>query len=205
MGKNCGKFVSAAFCLLLLLGLGLCQPVKSSKHDVRCLIYFFLDFRCRQSLTRSSLSLSVSLLVALSCTIFYIFMHDAFNHVMHMIFRRTLRPVPNLVPLLLCCISSISMSYACHDTLLPTPFSLLLSLCFGLALSGGRERERERVQHGPGTWGWSLALLRYVAFYVARRGALLFGATFPFRAACEPLESLEDRSVVKAHFTYRRL
>lgn len=85
-----------------LLMLGLCQPVKSSKHDVRCLIFFyFLDFRC-QSLTRSlSFRLVLPLAISLSCTIFYIFMHDAFNHVMHMIFRPALRPFPQAPPFLL--------------------------------------------------------------------------------------------------------
>lgn len=78
--------------------LGLCQPVKSSKHDVRCLIYFFLSLSV-------SLFLSLSFfLVALSCTIFYIFMHDAFNHVMHMIFRRTSLTSSHLPAVLLWCI-----------------------------------------------------------------------------------------------------
>lgn len=172
--------------LPLMLGLG--QAVKSSKHDVRCLIFFYV-FRFPllwQSLTLAcSLALPPSLPISLSCTIFYIFMHDAFNHVMHMIFRRTLRPYPFPVPahspsslIPGAAHSSISMNYALY-TFRRTPLHLLCALlCFGFALS----------RAGLKTWGWSLAPLRYVAFYVAR-------ATFPFSRG--PLETGGSERVIQ--------
>lgn len=110
-----------------------------------------------------SLSLSVSLLVALSCTIFYIFMHDAFNHVMHMIFRRTLRPVPNLVPLLLCCIQ-----FHQHELCLPrhpTPNSLLPVVVVVFRLSTvWRQGKRERESAAR---AWNLGLV-LSAFTICR-------------------------------------
>lgn len=86
LGKNCEKFVTEAFCLLsfALVTDTTRLAVKSSKHDVRGLIFplFF------QQPASHPASFPDSVCELYGCTIFYIFMHDAFNHVMHMIFSQ---------------------------------------------------------------------------------------------------------------------
>jgi len=94
-GKNCEKFVTEAFCLLsFALVTDTRLPVKSSKHDVRGLIFspfppflFFLFLPASQPNPVVPPFLD-AVCELYGCTIFYIFMHDAFNHVMHMIFSQ---------------------------------------------------------------------------------------------------------------------